>query len=109
MPLSNLKAEEAKEATWEAGRGAVIGSLKWGAVAAVIAGVGQTAYPLYRGLTIQFKVYIQMSAMIMGGMLEADNRMRMYEQRIRLQNRRLREQAKWERYEQEFLEQKSEK
>lgn len=50
-----------------------------------------------------------MSAMIMGGMLEADNRMRMYEQRIRLQNRRLREQAKWERYEQEFLEQKSEK
>ncbi|CAI4213931.1 unnamed protein product [Parascedosporium putredinis] len=78
MPLSNLKAEEAKEATWEAGRGAVIG-------------------------------YIQMSAMIMGGMLEADNRMRMYEQRIRLQNRRLREQAKWERYEQEFLEQKSEK
>ena len=47
--------------------------------------------------------------MIVGGMIEADNRMRMYENRIRLQRRIARDQAKWERYEQEFLEEKSSK
>ncbi|PKS07994.1 hypothetical protein jhhlp_006606 [Lomentospora prolificans] len=110
MPTWNpLKSEEASEAAWEAGRGAIVGSLKWGAVAAVLGGIGQTAYPLYRGLTIQFKVYIQLSAMIMGGMIEADNRMRMYEHRMRMQRRILRDQAKWERYEQEFMEEKSQK
>ena len=35
--------------------------------------------PIYRGLTIQFKVFLQMSGMTMGGMIEADRRLRAYE------------------------------
>ena len=47
--------------------------------------------------------------MIMGGMLEADSRMRMYENRRRLQRRIQANQAKWDRYEQEVLEGKDDK
>jgi hypothetical protein len=47
--------------------------------------------------------------MVMGGMIEADSRLRMYENRIRQQRRMARNQAKWERYEQEFLEGKHDK
>ena len=35
--------------------------------------------PIYRSLTIQFKVYIQFSAMTVGGMIEADRRLRAFE------------------------------
>lgn len=42
--------------------------------------------------------------MIMGGMLEADSRMRMFENRMKLQRRIQQNRAKWERYEQEVME-----
>ncbi len=44
--------------------------------------------------------------MIMGGWIEADHRMRMYEDRVRLQRRMMQNRAKWERYEQEFAQDK---
>lgn len=53
---SVLHTEEANEASWEAVRGGVSGALKWGAGAAVLGVIGHKMYPLYRGLTIQFKV-----------------------------------------------------
>lgn len=53
--------------------------------------------------------YIQSAAMIMGGWIEADHRMRMYEDRMRLQRRMMQNRAKWERYEQEFMQDKDEK
>lgn len=46
--------------------------------------------------------YLQMSGMILGGMIEADHRLRLYEYQMRMQRRVMREQAKWERYEEEF-------
>lgn len=49
---------EAKDASWEAGKGAAYGAVKWGAAAAVLSGVGFAVSPIYRGLTIQFKVYV---------------------------------------------------
>ncbi|KAI1505663.1 hypothetical protein F5X99DRAFT_367331 [Biscogniauxia marginata] len=58
--------------------------------------------PVYRGLTIQFKVYLQMSGMILGGMIEADNRVRRYEQRVRIQRRVARDRAMWESIEKEL-------
>ena len=42
--------------------------------------------------------------MIMGGFLEADHRMRMYNDRVRLQRRIQHNRAKWESYEQEAME-----
>jgi hypothetical protein len=54
-----MRDEEAVDASWEATRGAVYGAIKWGAVTAALGGIGYAVSPLYRGLTIQFKVYVE--------------------------------------------------
>lgn len=55
--------------------------------------------PVYRGLTFQFKVFIQMSGMVLGGYLEADKRVRLFEHRVRLQKRAERDHAVWRQWE----------
>ncbi|EPE34120.1 hypothetical protein GLAREA_07133 [Glarea lozoyensis ATCC 20868] len=97
-----LKNRDADGAAWEAGKGAVIGASKWGIVFGGLGGAGYALSPIYRGLTIQFKVFIQMSGMIMGACLEADHRIREYEAKIRMQKRMVRDRAVWESYEREF-------
>lgn len=52
-----MKSEEATDAAWEATKGALIGAAKWGAGAAVLGAAGYFYSPLYRGTTVQFKVY----------------------------------------------------
>lgn len=52
-----LKTEEANAASWEAAKGAGMGAAKWGAAAAILAVVGRVWSPVYRGTTVQFKVY----------------------------------------------------
>jgi hypothetical protein len=49
---------EATEASWEAARGATYGAIKWGIGTAVLGGLGHAVSPIYRGLTVQFKVYV---------------------------------------------------
>lgn len=56
MPQGRMHTEDAKDAAWEATRGGLYGAAKWGGVAAVLGALGHTTYPLYRGLTIQFKM-----------------------------------------------------
>jgi hypothetical protein len=51
-----------------------------------------------------FGRFLQMSGMIMGACLEADNRIREYESRVRMQKRIMRDRAVWESYEKEFEE-----
>ncbi|CAG8962056.1 hypothetical protein HYALB_00010249 [Hymenoscyphus albidus] len=104
-----LNNEDAQGAAWEGGRGAVIGAAKWGVVFGGLGGLGYAMSPIYRGLTIQFKVFIQMSGMIMGACLEADRRIREFEVRVRMQKRIMRDRAAWERYEREFEEPTQEK
>ncbi|CZR59119.1 uncharacterized protein PAC_09011 [Phialocephala subalpina] len=99
-----LRSEEANGAAWEGGRGALVGAVKWGAFAALLGGVGYGLSPIYRGLTIQFKVFLQMSGMILGGCLEADHRIREYEAKLRMQKRILRDRAAWESFEKEYEE-----
>lgn len=48
--------------------------------------------------------YIQSSVMVLGGMIEADWRLREYEARVRMQRRIEKDRARWRRYEEEFLE-----
>ncbi|KAI1284697.1 hypothetical protein F5Y07DRAFT_12150 [Xylaria sp. FL0933] len=95
MPRSVLDNEEAKQAQMEAVRGAGVGAAKWGLAAAFLGGLGYAMSPIYRGLTVQFKVYIQMSSMILGGMIEADSRMRSFEHQMRVQRAVAREKAMW--------------
>ncbi|KAK4103812.1 hypothetical protein N658DRAFT_504661 [Parathielavia hyrcaniae] len=103
MPsINESKHDEAADASWEATRGAVSGALKWGIASALLGGVGYALSPVYRGLTIQFKVYIQMSGMVLGSMIEADHRLRQYEARVRVQRRLARDQAYWASFEKEF-------
>lgn len=51
-----MQSEEANDAAWEAAKGAVMGAAKWGAGAAVLGAAGYVWSPLYRSMTIQFKV-----------------------------------------------------
>ncbi|KAI3321786.1 hypothetical protein HD806DRAFT_147106 [Xylariaceae sp. AK1471] len=104
MPHSARDSEDAKQAQMEAVRGAGVGALKWGTASALLGGLGYVMSPVYRGLTIQFKVYIQMSSMILGGMIEADARMRRYEQQMRVQRMIARDRAWRENYERELME-----
>ncbi|KAK7751652.1 hypothetical protein SLS62_006312 [Diatrype stigma] len=99
-----LDSDDAREAQWAATRAAGVGAAKWGAAMAALGGAGYVFSPLYRSLTIQFKVYIQMSGMILGGMIAADNGMRQYEHQARLQRRIARDRAAWEKFEQEYPE-----
>lgn len=46
--------------------------------------------------------YIQMSGMVLGGMIHADRQLRQYESQMRMQRRWLKEKAKWEQYEEEI-------
>lgn len=55
-------------------------------------------------MTIQFKIYIQMSGMVFGSMIEADSRLREYEARMRMQRRILRDRAKWKEFEDSYAE-----
>ncbi|KAF2404482.1 hypothetical protein EJ06DRAFT_526560 [Trichodelitschia bisporula] len=93
---------ELKEASWEAARGAASGAATWGLIAAVAGGVGYAYSPIYRGLTPQFKVFLQFSAMTFGGMVEADKRMRAHEVLVRHRKRFERNQAELRSYEDEF-------
>ncbi|RKF63786.1 hypothetical protein OnM2_023071 [Erysiphe neolycopersici] len=99
-----LSSMEAKNAAWEGGWGAFIGATKWGICTAFLGGLGQFMSPVYRGLTIQFKVFLQMSGMILGGCLEADSRIREYEAKVRMHKRMIRDQAVWDKYEGTYYE-----
>ncbi|KAJ0294766.1 hypothetical protein COL154_000310 [Colletotrichum chrysophilum] len=76
-----MKSAEANDAAWEATRGAVVGAARWGIGAAVLGAAAWKFSPLLRE----------------------------YEARIRMQRRLMRDRAKWERFEQEFLENPEEK
>lgn len=59
MPsINDSKHDEATDASWEATRGAISGAVKWGIGTAILGGLGYAMSPVYRGLTIQFKVYV---------------------------------------------------
>ncbi|KAH6652105.1 hypothetical protein BKA67DRAFT_660875 [Truncatella angustata] len=103
-PTNALNSAEATEAQRQAVRGAGISAVKWGFASAVLGGIAYAASPVYRGLTIQFKVYIQMSGMILGGMLGADRAVQDYEARLRLQRQIARDRAMWETFEREYKE-----
>ncbi|KAI9149217.1 hypothetical protein HJFPF1_11266 [Paramyrothecium foliicola] len=106
-----MTSDEANDAGWVAAKGAFLGAVKWGAAAAILAAVAHVRSPVYRGTTIQFKAFfggsrfLQSSAMVAGGIIEADSTLREHEQRVRVHKRRLREQAKWQRYEEELIKQ----
>ncbi|KAG9705333.1 hypothetical protein KCU73_g17886, partial [Aureobasidium melanogenum] len=92
-------SEETNAAAWQATRGAVTGAARWGIYSAVAAGIAYAYSPVYRGLTVQFKVFLQMSGMIFGSVVEADERLRIYGEQSRRQKVMARDAAVWRKYE----------
>ncbi|KAI9822282.1 MAG: hypothetical protein M1832_003105 [Thelocarpon impressellum] len=93
---------EADVAAGEAARGAVYGAAQWGFYAAALGLAGYVLSPIYRSLTIQFKVFLQISGMTVGGMIHADRQLRDYEASVRAEKRRRRERIDheaWRRFE----------
>ncbi|KAH9827849.1 Synaptic vesicle transporter [Teratosphaeria destructans] len=99
---------ELDTAMWTAARGALVGAAKWGAFSAVAAGLGSAFSPVYRGLTFQFKVFLQMSGMTFGSVVEADRRLRQAGAAARQQKARARDAEVWRRYEEDYLEKEAE-
>ncbi|MCJ1439138.1 hypothetical protein MMC27_008529 [Xylographa pallens] len=93
------KDTDANAAAAEAFKGAAVGATKYGLPLALLALVGLSISPVYRALTVQFKLFIQMSGMTLGGMVEADRRLRAYEGAVRQRKRVERDEAVWRRYE----------
>ncbi|KAI9697952.1 MAG: hypothetical protein M1836_004305 [Candelina mexicana] len=126
------KDSEVNAAAWEAARGAVSGAARWGLYFGVLGAAGFAFSPIYRGLTVQFKVsvphpsyqtilfvrssihrvqelmkkstisFLQMSGMTIGSMIEADRRLRKYEGTVRREKRLVRDARVWDRYEREY-------
>ncbi|KAF2719868.1 hypothetical protein K431DRAFT_286348 [Polychaeton citri CBS 116435] len=100
---SLTRDDEVNDAAWIAARGAAVGAAKWGFFSAAVAAAGFAFSPVYRGLTFQFKVFLQMSGMTIGSMIEADRRLRAHEIFVRHQKKIARDAEVWRRYEEEFL------
>ncbi len=66
-----MKDKEVEAAAWEAVKGAFHGALTYGAGMVVLGGLGYAFSPLYRKLTIQFKVWVSFSFLfiVIGGVL----------------------------------------
>jgi len=79
-----------------AARGFATGALRFGSISILSHFALNSLHPVYRGLTIQFKVFIQLSAMTLGGCIFAEKRVSEYNDMVRRRNRALeRSQRAW--------------
>ncbi|KAF1813532.1 hypothetical protein P152DRAFT_434735 [Eremomyces bilateralis CBS 781.70] len=94
-PGGRLQDEELDRAAWQAAKAGAIGAAKWGVGAAMLGGAAYFYSPIYRGLTIQFKIYLQMSAMTLGGILKGESYMHDHKIRMRHYRRLQSDSRKW--------------
>jgi len=76
---------------------------QWGLYTGILGGALYFFSPVYRSLTFQFKVYLQMSGMTVGSIIEADRRIREYEVGQRRWRKLRRDQEVWKRYEEGYV------
>jgi len=65
------------------------GALRFGSISLLTHFLLNPVNPIYRGLTVQFKVFIQISAMTLGGCIFAEKRVSEYNDAVRRRNRAL--------------------
>ncbi|KAI9672262.1 MAG: hypothetical protein M1831_002076 [Alyxoria varia] len=104
MPFNGQLAsdEDIHNARNEGLMGALNGAATWGIPALFAGFVGYHFSPIYRNLTFQFKLYLQMSAMTVGGTIEADRRFREAEKKARRLRRLRQDQEAWRRFEADY-------
>ncbi|CUS11939.1 unnamed protein product [Tuber aestivum] len=91
-------------AALEATKGAVSGAIRWGAFSLIAGAAAYLSSPIFRSLTVQFKVYLWMCPTVVGSMIEADNRLRGYESMVRMRRRAAIEDARERAYVREIEE-----
>ena len=72
-----------------AARGFAVGAARFGCISLVAHILLSRIHPVYRGLTVQFKTFIQLSTMTLGGCIFAEKRVTEYNDYIRRRNRSL--------------------
>ena len=72
-----------------AAQGFASGAFRFGSISILSHIALNAANPVYRALTIQFKVFIQLSAMTLGGCIFAEKRVSEYNDMVRRRNRAL--------------------
>ena len=79
-----------------AAQGFASGAFRFGSIS-IFSHIALTKlHPVYRGLTVQFKVFIQLSVMTLGGCIFAEKRVSEYNDMVRHRNRALeRSQRAW--------------
>ena len=70
-----------------AAKGFAIGVLRFGSISIFSHILLQATHPVYRRLTLQFKVFIQIAAMTLGGCIFAEKEVSEYNNMIRRRNR----------------------
>lgn len=84
------------QVTTEATRGFLSGALRFTSISIMAHILLQRVHPIYRGLTVQFKIFIQLSAATLGGCIFAEKRVSEYNNMVRRQQRALdRSQRAW--------------
>jgi len=75
------------ELTSEAAKGFFTGVARFGSISLLTHLALTSFHPVYRNLTIQFKVFMQMSAMTLGGCIWAEKRVTEYNDMVRRRRR----------------------
>ena len=89
-PPSTVKDIQPPEALSSiAARGFAVGVARFGCISLIAHILLSRIHPVYRGLTVQFKVFIQLSAVTLGGCIFAEKRVTEYNDYIRRRNRAL--------------------
>jgi hypothetical protein len=89
-PPSSVKDIQPPEGlTALAARGFAVGAARFGCISLITHILLSRFHPVYRGLTIQFKVFVQISAMTLGGCIFAEKRVTEYNDFVRRRNRAL--------------------
>jgi hypothetical protein len=70
-----------------AAKGFAIGALRFGSISILSHILLQATHPVYRRITIQFKVFVQIAAMTLGGCIFAEKEVSEYNNMIRRRNR----------------------
>ncbi|KAF2755948.1 hypothetical protein EJ05DRAFT_83370 [Pseudovirgaria hyperparasitica] len=99
-----LSDKEMTRAGAESMRGALAGGTKWAFIGGACAVAAWRFSPVYRGLTIQFKVFLQMSFMTFGSIVGAEKRLRQHELDVRREKKFKRDAEVWRRFEVDFEE-----
>jgi hypothetical protein len=89
-PPSNVRdIKPPEQLSAVAAQGFGSGALRFGAISLLAHLLLYRVNPIYRGLTVQFKVFIQISAMTLGGCIFAEKRVGEYNDAVRRRNRAL--------------------